>query len=133
MSIKDATARGHSHPLIMGVLNVTPDSFSDGGRFVDEDGAVAHGLKMAAEGAVIVDVGGESTRPGSGRVSAVDQLTRVRGVIGRQTDPADQKDDDRYKQQMPYSDRRLEWRRFIWLAGAHLRPGFRPVAGPHTP
>ena len=51
-------------PLVMGVLNVTPDSFSDGGRWLDPEAAVAHGLAMVAEGADVVDVGGESTRPG---------------------------------------------------------------------
>ena len=51
--------------MIMGVLNVTPDSFSDGGKFLDVEAAVDHGVRMAAEGAQIVDVGGESTRPGA--------------------------------------------------------------------
>ncbi|HJX44329.1 MAG TPA: dihydropteroate synthase, partial [Geodermatophilus sp.] len=61
------------HPgrcVVMGVLNVTPDSFSDGGCFADRDSAVAHGLAMAAGGADYVDVGGESTRPGADRVDA---------------------------------------------------------------
>ena len=53
--------------LVVGVLNVTPDSFSDGGRWFDPDAAVAHGLDLAAQGADLVDVGGESTRPGAGR------------------------------------------------------------------
>src|SRR6202453_2540625 len=61
----------------MGVLNVTDDSFSDGGRYLDADGAVAHGLAMAAEGAGIVDVGGESTRPGATRVDPRGELSRV--------------------------------------------------------
>ena len=52
-------------PLVMGVLNVTPDSFSDGGRFTDAAGAIAHGRRLADEGADVVDVGGESTRPGA--------------------------------------------------------------------
>ena len=56
--------------LIMGVLNVTPDSFSDGGNFFDGENAVKHGLTMAAEGAHIVDVGGESTRPGAEAITA---------------------------------------------------------------
>jgi len=67
--------------LVMGVLNVTPDSFSDGGEFFDPDKAVEHGLKMAADGAAIIDVGGESTRPGSGSVSADEQIQRVTPVI----------------------------------------------------
>ena len=67
----------------MGVLNVTPDSFSDGGRYVDVPAAVERGMAMAAEGAAIVDVGGESTRPGAGAVSAAEELERVIPVIER--------------------------------------------------
>lgn len=69
--------------LVMGVLNVTPDSFSDGGQFLDADAAVEHGLRMAAEGAAILDVGPESSRPGSQRVSAVEQIRRAVPVIER--------------------------------------------------
>ena len=68
-------------PVVMGVLNVTPDSFSDGGRHLSPDAAVAHGLRMAAEGAAILDVGGESTRPGAAPVSAGEELRRVLPVI----------------------------------------------------
>ena len=68
--------------LVMGVLNVTPDSFSDGGRFFDADVAVEHGLQMAADGAAIIDVGGESTRPGSEPVPTDEQIERVVPVIG---------------------------------------------------
>ena len=67
--------------LVMGVLNVTPDSFSDGGQFFDTNEAVKHGLQMAAEGAAIVDIGGESTRPGAEVVSADEQIRRVVPVI----------------------------------------------------
>src|ERR1700747_1847046 len=67
--------------LIMGVLNVTPDSFSDGGNFFDAENAVEHGLKMAAEGANIIDVGGESARPGAEAVTAEEELRRVIPVI----------------------------------------------------
>jgi len=67
--------------LVMGVLNVTPDSFSDGGEFFAPDKAVEHGLQMAAGGAAIIDVGGESTRPGSASVSADEQIRRVVPVI----------------------------------------------------
>ncbi len=67
--------------LVMGVLNVTPDSFSDGGRFVDPEVAVRHALRMVADGADILDVGGESTRPGSAPVSADDERDRVVPVI----------------------------------------------------
>lgn len=68
-------------PLIMGILNVTPDSFSDGGRYVSTRDAVARGLEMIEEGADIIDIGGESTRPGSERVDAVEQKRRVLDVI----------------------------------------------------
>jgi dihydropteroate synthase len=67
--------------LVMGILNVTPDSFSDGGRHDDGDAAVAHGRRMIAEGADIVDVGGESTRPGAAPVSEADELRRVVPVV----------------------------------------------------
>jgi dihydropteroate synthase len=66
---------------VVGVLNVTPDSFSDGGRYVDADAAVAHGLDLLAEGADIVDVGGESTRPGAHRVEAEDEIRRIEPVV----------------------------------------------------
>jgi dihydropteroate synthase len=68
-------------PAVMGVLNVTPDSFSDGGRFLDPDRAVAHAFAMEAAGATIIDVGGESTRPGASPVSAEEELDRVLPVI----------------------------------------------------
>ncbi|MCX5637369.1 MAG: dihydropteroate synthase [Planctomycetota bacterium] len=67
--------------LVMGVLNVTPDSFSDGGQFFDADKAIEHGIRMAAEGAAIIDVGGESTRPGAKLVSDKEQIKRVVPVI----------------------------------------------------
>jgi len=70
-------------PCVMGILNVTPDSFSDGGRFTQLDAAVAQGVAMARDGAAIVDVGGESTRPGSDRVSLDEELARVLPVIER--------------------------------------------------
>jgi dihydropteroate synthase len=65
----------------MGVVNVTPDSFSDGGAWMDPQAAVAHGRELAAAGADIVDVGGESTRPGAQRISAAEELRRVMPVI----------------------------------------------------
>lgn len=67
--------------LVMGVLNVTPDSFSDGGRYADAGTALEHGLALAAAGADLVDVGGESTRPGAQRVSADEELARVLPVV----------------------------------------------------
>jgi dihydropteroate synthase len=69
------------HGMIMGVLNVTPDSFSDGGNFFDLDAAVAHGIEMAKQGAHILDIGGESTRPGAEPVSTDEELRRVVPVI----------------------------------------------------
>src|SRR6201996_5515347 len=67
--------------LVMGVVNVTPDSFSDGGAWLGAEGAVAHGLDLAAQGADIVDVGGESTRPGPQRTPADEEVRRVLPVI----------------------------------------------------
>jgi dihydropteroate synthase len=66
---------------VVGVLNVTPDSFSDGGRYSSADDAIAHGLQMQAEGADLIDVGGESTRPGAQRVAADEELRRIEPVI----------------------------------------------------
>jgi dihydropteroate synthase len=68
-------------PAVLGVLNVTPDSFSDGGRFSSPAEAIAHGRRLAEEGAAIVDVGGESTRPGAEPVSAAEELARVEPVL----------------------------------------------------
>ncbi|HET8683149.1 MAG TPA: dihydropteroate synthase, partial [Micromonosporaceae bacterium] len=68
-------------PVVMGVLNVTPDSFSNGGRYASLDAAVAHAVAMARDGADLVDVGGESTRPGAGRVDADTERRRVLPVI----------------------------------------------------
>ena len=70
-----------TRPLVMGILNVTPDSFSDGGRFTSLDSALRHAERMAAEGADIIDVGGESTRPGAQAVSETEELERVIPVI----------------------------------------------------
>ncbi len=67
--------------LVMGILNVTPDSFSDGGAFYDAGAAIAHGLDLLAQGADVVDVGGESTRPGATPVDADEELRRVRPVV----------------------------------------------------
>ncbi|MEY2495531.1 MAG: dihydropteroate synthase [Verrucomicrobiota bacterium] len=77
---------GHSvdlsrHAMIMGVLNVTPDSFSDGGEFLAAEKAIEQGMRMSADGAQIIDVGGESTRPGAQSVSAEEELARVLPVI----------------------------------------------------
>ncbi len=81
LRFKDRTLPFGRAPLVMGILNVTPDSFSDGGRFVDTRTAVAHAHAMVAAGAAIVDVGGESTRPGSEPVPASLEIDRVLPVI----------------------------------------------------
>ena len=70
-----------ARPLVMGVVNVTPDSFSDGGRFLDPEAAIDHARRLIGEGADIVDVGGESTRPGARPVDAAEELQRVLPVI----------------------------------------------------
>lgn len=70
-----------TRPLVMGVLNVTPDSFSDGGRWADRDAAVEHGRVLVEEGADVIDVGGESTRPGAEPVDEVEELRRVVPVV----------------------------------------------------
>jgi len=70
-----------ARPLVMGILNVTPDSFFDGGRYLDHQRAIARGRQMISEGADIVDVGGESTRPGAAPVAAEEELRRVIPVI----------------------------------------------------
>ena len=68
-------------PLVMGIINVTPDSFSDGGQFLEQEKAVAHARKLATEGAHILDIGGESTRPGANLVEEEEELTRIRPAI----------------------------------------------------
>jgi len=78
-----------SRTHLMGVLNVTPDSFSDGGRFLSPDAAVRRGLELAADGADFIDVGGESTRPGSGAVPPDEQIRRVVPVIRSLADRTD--------------------------------------------
>ena len=69
------------HPLVMGIVNVTPDSFSDGGRFLDYEDAINHARQLAEEGADILDVGGESTRPGAEPVPEAEELNRVLPVV----------------------------------------------------
>ncbi len=70
-----------AEPVLMGVLNVTPDSFSDGGRYAGADAAIAHAIKLAESGAALVDVGGESTRPGAMPVTAAEEIARVLPVV----------------------------------------------------
>src|SRR5437870_1986347 len=83
--VLDCGARAH----VMGILNVTPDSFSDGGWFFDQESAVARGIQMVAEGADLIDVGGESTRPGAARVPVEQEVDRVVPVIKRLTAEVD--------------------------------------------
>lgn len=68
-------------PHIMGVVNVTPDSFSDGGKFINSDKAIEHGLKLVQEGATILDIGGESTRPGAEAIDIEEEIARVKPVL----------------------------------------------------
>jgi dihydropteroate synthase len=87
--LRDRVLSIGSRCLVMGIVNVTPDSFSDGGRFVQTDAAVAHALELARQGADILDIGGESTRPGSQPVTLDEELRRVVPVVAalaKQTD-----------------------------------------------
>jgi dihydropteroate synthase len=70
-----------TRPIVMGILNLTPDSFSDGGRYVTIEAALSHARQMAAEGADIIDVGGESTRPGAAAVGEPEELARVEFIL----------------------------------------------------
>jgi dihydropteroate synthase len=79
--LRDRALTLDSRPLVMGIVNVTPDSFSDGGRFAKTEAAVAHGLDLVNDGADILDIGGESTRPGAIPVSAEEELARVLPVV----------------------------------------------------
>jgi dihydropteroate synthase len=78
-----------SRPLLMGIVNVTPDSFSDGGRFFDAQAAVAHGLELVLQGADLLDIGGESSRPYAEPVSEAEELRRVLPVIEKLADQVD--------------------------------------------
>src|SRR5512144_352580 len=70
-----------SRPVVMGVVNVTPDSFSDGGKFLEKSRAVDHATQLVEEGAAILDIGGESTRPGAAEVSVEEEIRRVVPVV----------------------------------------------------
>lgn len=83
LKLKNREIRLGERTVILGVLNVTPDSFSDGGKFQDPDRAFAHALEMEEQGADIIDVGAESTRPGSARISAAEELRRLIPVLKR--------------------------------------------------
>lgn len=79
--LRDRVIHFDTRPLVMGIVNVTPDSFSDGGKFFDPSSAIAHALQLISDGADILDVGGESTRPGAAPVSVEDELRRVVPVV----------------------------------------------------
>jgi dihydropteroate synthase len=79
--VSDDVLSGVASPLVMGVVNVTADSFSDGGRFLNPDRAVEHGLALSAEGAAVIDVGGESTRPGAVRIEPSVERARIVPVV----------------------------------------------------
>src|SRR5437667_8423790 len=81
--LKDRTLLLGDRTLIMGVLNVTPDSFSDGGRFDDPDRAFARAIELEEQGADILDIGAESTRPGSARISEAEELRRLIPTLKR--------------------------------------------------
>ncbi len=81
MALARTPAGAVPDPIVMGVVNVTPDSFSDGGAWLDAEAAIAHGRELVAQGAAILDVGGESTRPGAEPVSEAEELRRVVPVL----------------------------------------------------
>jgi dihydropteroate synthase len=81
--LRDRTLSPGAPPLVLGIVNVTPDSFSDGGRFLDADAAVAQGLRLIEQGADLLDIGGESTRPGSQPIDLDEELSRVIPVVRR--------------------------------------------------
>jgi dihydropteroate synthase len=81
--LRDRILTPGNPPLVLGIVNVTPDSFSDGGCFLNEDAAVAHGLRLVEQGADLLDIGGESSRPGSQPISLEDELARVVPVVCR--------------------------------------------------
>ncbi|MAE51503.1 MAG: dihydropteroate synthase [Micavibrio sp.] len=81
MSVSELVHDPAAPPIVMGIVNVTPDSFSDGGKFINENKAIEHGVKLLEEGAQILDIGGESTRPGSQRVEIQEEIDRILPVI----------------------------------------------------
>ena len=87
--LRERTLACLSRPLLMGIVNVTPDSFSDGGRFLQADRAVAHALELVSVGADLLDIGGESTRPYAEAVSETEELRRVLPVIEKLADRVD--------------------------------------------
>ena len=81
--IRDKTLQLGERTLIVGVLNITPDSFSDGGKYLDPDRAFAHAIDLEEQGADIIDIGAESTRPGAVRISEAEELRRLVPVLKR--------------------------------------------------
>src|ERR1700685_4838379 len=81
--LRDSEMQLGERTLIMGVLNITPDSFSDGGNFLDPDRAFARALELEEQGADIIDIGAESTKPGSARISAAEEIRRLIPVLKR--------------------------------------------------
>ncbi len=81
LRLPDGKDLAFDRPLLMGIVNITPDSFSDGGQYIDSERAIAHGCRLIAEGADIIDIGGESTRPGASVVSVEEEQSRVLPVI----------------------------------------------------
>src|SRR4051794_21169914 len=79
--LRDRTLTPGRPNLVMGIVNVTPDSFSDGGRFFDPEAAIAHGVELVRQGAALLDVGGESSRPGSHPIGAEEEAERIVPVI----------------------------------------------------
>ena len=115
--------------LIMGILNVTPDSFSDGGRFFEKDKAIAHGLKMVEEGADIIDIGGESTRPGSRPLAQEEELQRVIPVIESLAQRTDVPISiDTYKSRIAREAIQAGAEMINDISGLHFDPGLAEVA-----
>jgi dihydropteroate synthase len=116
-------------PVVMGILNVTPDSFSDGGRFATLPAAIERAGRMAAEGASIIDVGGESTRPGAPEVDATEELRRVIPVIERLAATLDlpvSVDTRKAEVISTAGARTTPWR---WSTGTTRKPAANPTPG----
>src|SRR5882762_5643400 len=86
LTLRSGTLNLGERTLIMGVLNITPDSFSDGGKFLDPDRAFARAVELEEQGADIIDIGAESTKPGSARISAAEEIRRLIPVLKRLRD-----------------------------------------------
>jgi dihydropteroate synthase len=109
-------------PIVMGIVNVTPDSFADGGRYMDPDRAVAHAERLVAEGAALIDVGGESTRPGAQPVTVDEEIARVVPVVAALA--------PRIGVPVSVDTRRLEVMRAAVAAGASMINDVTALAAP---